>query len=63
MQDGQCQHVWVYDHKDYEHMYQRCKRCGRLKKTDVLNKMIHPYRANQVAKELNIRHDNVDGDV
>ena len=44
-------------------MYQRCKRCGRLKKTDVLNKMIHPYRANQVAKELNIRHDNVDGDV
>ena len=60
---AECQHVWIYDHKDYEHMYQRCKRCGKMKVTDVLTKMIHPYRANQVARELNIRHDNADGDV
>lgn len=63
MQDGQCQHVWMYDHKDYNDMFLKCQRCGKYRKNDQLNEMIHPYRANQVAKELNIRHDNVDGDV
>ena len=58
-----CQHLRLYDHKDYTDLYKRCQRCGQVQKTEQLREMIHPYQANRVAMELNIRHDDVDGDV
>lgn len=60
---AECQHVWIYDHKSYTTIFMRCSRCGAVRTCDPGNELLHPFRANQVAKELNIRHDNVDGDV
>ena len=63
MREALCSHIWVYDHKDYNFMYKRCQRCGEVRKTDYTEDMLHPFRANQVARELHIRHDGEDGDV
>ena len=60
----QCPHLWIYDHKDYTTLYMRCSRCKAVRTCEPGDELIHPFRvANMVARELNIRHDNVDGDV
>lgn len=52
-----CQHVWVYDHRDYETLYVKCPRCGMVRPT-------YPGEvAARVSRELKIRHDGKDGDV
>lgn len=54
---SQCQHIWLYDHREYETLYMRCPRCGMIRPT-------YPGEvASQVAKGLKIRHDGKDGDV
>ena len=27
----ECQHVWLYDHKDYMKLYNRCAKCGETR--------------------------------
>ena len=61
--NDQCSHLWVFDHKDHDDMYMRCRKCGTERICSVEDEQIHPFVANRVARELNIRHDNSDGDV
>ena len=52
-----CQHVWIYDHLEYETLYMRCPRCG-------LTRPSYPGEvATRIGKGLKIRHDGQDGDV
>lgn len=54
---GTCAHVWVYDHQAFEDIFLRCPYCGMVR----LAELGEP--AARVSKELNIRHDDQDGDV
>lgn len=60
--DG-CPHVWVYDHKETMKICMRCQRCGAIRETSMWDEQLHPFRAMQTARELNIRIDGKDGDV
>ena len=53
----QCQHVWIYDHLEHEILYMKCPRCGQIRPT------MPGESACRISRELNIRHDDKDGDV
>ena len=57
MPDKTCQHVWIYDHKDYWKLYMRCTKCGKVRVSAP------GESAAWTAKMLRIRHDGEDGDV
>lgn len=56
--EAACQHIWVYEGKQGQDVWKICTRCGQTQ-------LVGPYDAVQalVAKELQIRHDDKDGDV
>ena len=54
---NECQHIWVYSRRDYETLYVKCSRCG-LERPTMPGKS-----AIRVSRELNMRHDDRDGDV
>lgn len=60
MPDNQepCPHIWVYDGKQGSDIWKICIRCGQTQ-------LLGPYDPvpTLVAKELQIRHDDKDGDV
>ena len=60
--NGDCVHIWIYDHKNYTTIFMRCSRCGAVRTCDPGNELLHPY-ANIAAKELRIRHDGEEGDM
>lgn len=52
-----CQHVWIYDHADFDNVFLRCPRCGMIR-------VAYPGETcHVVSRELHIRHDGRDGDV
>ena len=58
---SECQHLWVYDHKDFMDIFVRCLKCGAVRLANGGEKV--SLVANVTAMELNIRHDDKDGDV
>lgn len=52
-----CSHVWVYDHCEHDTVFMRCPYCNMVR-------MAMPGEtAHLVNRELQIRHDDKDGDV
>lgn len=55
--EEECRHAWVYYHTEHDTVYLQCSLC-RMVRIAMPNEPCH-----LVSRELNIRHDDCDGDV